>query len=348
MRNHLLQHTHAIHRQRGFSLIELMVALVLGLVIVGGVINIFITNQQTFRTNNDLGRLQENARISFEQMAREVRQAGGNLCGTPLVSNVLNDKTTNWASNWSAGAVQGFDGNQAATGIVSTGTATAERIIGTDAIKILSGGLNNGVMITDHEPSSAQFKVNTVNHGINDGEIVMVCDLSSAAIVQITNASPGVNFTVVHNTGTGTPGNCSKGLGFPENCSSVNGNPKTFQSGGFITTLTSGTWYIGNNGRGGRSLYRTGMGTGNNGPQEIAEGVTDMQLEYLLKTTATDTLAGNWAAATSVTNWTDKADDLVVAVRLTLTLQTLNNVGTNGQPLQRQLIHVTSLRNRSL
>lgn len=73
----ILPRTSTRRRQGGFSLIELMVALVLGLVLIGGVINIFVTNQQAFRTNENLARLQENARISFELTAREIRQAGG-------------------------------------------------------------------------------------------------------------------------------------------------------------------------------------------------------------------------------------------------------------------------------
>src|SRR3546814_5862094 len=45
-----------------------------------------------------------------------------------------------------------------------------------------------------------------------------VCS-SDLAVFQVTNAQPGTNVTIVHNTGnTATPGNCSKGLGFPTVC----------------------------------------------------------------------------------------------------------------------------------
>ena len=37
--------------QRGFTIVELMVALVLGLVLVGGVINVFVTSGQTTRVH---------------------------------------------------------------------------------------------------------------------------------------------------------------------------------------------------------------------------------------------------------------------------------------------------------
>jgi len=302
-----------------------------------------VTNQQTFKTNDDLGRLQENARIAFEQMARDVRQAGGNPCGTPLISNVLLNPTTDWKYDWAAGIVQGFNGAQAATGIVATGTATAQRVAGTDALKVLSGALNDGIIITNHDQALAKFTLNTVNHGISTGDIVMACDPNSAAITQITSANPGVTNELEHLDAIGAPSNCSKGLGFPEDCSSATGNPKTVEPGGFVTRLSTSTWYVGYNGRGGKSLYRTD----GSGPQEIAEGVVDMQLQYLLRTTATNALGTNWVDATAVASWANNAADLVVAVKLTLTLQTLTNLGTDGQPITRQLIHVASIRNRS-
>src|SRR5690606_20380365 len=130
---------HPARHQAGFSLVELMVALTLGLIIVGGVISIFVTNQQAFRTTEALSRLQENARISFELMAREVRQSGGNPCGTPLVVNVL--KTVAWSNDWNAGTVIGYTGSDDVTAIQAFNTATppdsAKRVAGTDAVKVL-------------------------------------------------------------------------------------------------------------------------------------------------------------------------------------------------------------------
>ena len=41
-------------RSRGFSLVELMVAMALGLVIVGGVVSVMIANKRSYRTNEGL------------------------------------------------------------------------------------------------------------------------------------------------------------------------------------------------------------------------------------------------------------------------------------------------------
>ncbi len=74
--------------------------------------------------------------------------------------------------------------------------------------------------------------------------------------------------------------------------------------------------------------------------EEIAEGVTDMQLTYL-ETDAAGALPTDYVSAASVTSW-----PRVNAVRVALTLQSLQKVGTDGAVLQRQMTHVATLRNR--
>ncbi|MDO9434347.1 PilW family protein [Hydrogenophaga sp.] len=325
--------------QRGFTIVELMVALVLGMVLIIGVINVFVTNQQTFRTNENLGRLQENARISFELMAREVRQAGGNLCGASLMANVLRNATTAWSSNWDAGVLQGFDGAEDATGIVTTGTAVNQRVADTDALLVLSGGMFDGRTIVSHNTATAQITLNTTSHGFAANDIVVVCDGQSAAMAEITAATSAV---VTHAIGAGAADNCSRGLGYPTDCATAAGNSRAFQAGGFVTRMSASTWYVGNNPRGGRSLYKIAS----TGTQEIAEGVRDMQLDYLLRNNATGVMDSNWVAASSITDWTPASNSQVVAVRFKLTLETQASVGTNQQPITRQLIHVVNLRNR--
>lgn len=338
-------------RQAGFGLIELMIAMTLGLFLLGGVISLFVANREAYRSHENLAHMQDNARIAFELMARELRVAGGNPCGATQMVNVLNSPASDWWSNWDAGAIQGFEITADITPIVVTGTAAGQRVDGTDAILIRSGSSDNGVVITDHNPNSAQFKVNTKDHGLEDGDIVMACDGGSGAIFQITNANSN-NVTVVHNTGGAfSPGNCSKGLGYadPPLCT-TNGTPKTFEDNGFIVQLSASFWYIGNNDRGGRSLFRIRLtsSAGNAGTttDEIAEGVRDLQIEYLTSNgTEPPTLANSYLAGSSITDWGSNAANPVVAVRMALDLESLDKVGTDGTTLKRQIMHVVSLRN---
>lgn len=97
---------------RGFTLIELMIAMVLGLVLIGGVISVLLSNQQTYRTNNALSQLQDNARTAFELLARDIRQAGSTPCGNTSVTSLL--VSLNGAGTdtyiWNANTpMQGFD-----------------------------------------------------------------------------------------------------------------------------------------------------------------------------------------------------------------------------------------------
>ena len=331
-------------RQGGFSLVELMVALTLGLVIIGGVISIFLTNQQAFRTTEGLSRLQENARISFELMSRELRQAGGNPCGTKFVTNIL--KTNDWSTDWNAGTIVGYESTADAPSI-PFGTAAAERVAGTDAIRMLGDSLSMGAGITTHTAANPLIiTLATSNAALPTNTIVLICDSNSAAIAQVSGLS-GTN-AIEFNTSGSSPGNCNTSFSYPGGCVTPTPTQKTFTANGFVSALSAGIWYVGNNGRGGRSLYRRDRGTS----VEVAEGVVNMQIQYLLRTepippATTFTLATNWVDADSITNWTTSAAaPQVVGLRIRLTLETVNRVGTNQDTIQREMVYVVNLRNR--
>lgn len=309
--------------QRGLGLIELMISMVLGLLVVGGAISVFLSSQQTYRATESLARVQESGRVAFELMAREVREAAGNACGNNLpTANVLNGGGT-WWSNWQDG-VRGYENGGLA------GSAA-----GTDAIDLTSA-VSGGVTVVDTpSTTSANFKVNTNDHNIEDGDILMVCDYTQASIFQATNVNSS-NVTIVHNTGGSvSPGNCTKSLGLPVNCG-PHGSPKIYGPNSKIVQLKASRWYVADNGRGGRSLYRAQMDQGVMGDaEEITQGIQDMQLQYLLAG------ANQYVDAGAGLDW-----GKVIAVRIVLTVQSADDVGTDGEPLQRTVEHVVTLRNR--
>lgn len=332
-------------RELGFSLVELMIALVLGLVIISGVTGVFLSNKQSYRTNNALSQVQENSRIAFELLARDIRQAGLTGCGnTGRVANVVNNSTSNWWSNFN-NALRGYDDDQIDPA-VATSSVVAERVAGTDSIQLM-GISNGGLSVVTHNPTSARFAINQASGDLASGDIIVVCDPDHAAIMQVTTYNNDVN--VVHNTGTGTPGNCSKGLGFPTDCSSTNGNGYQFGANSQLSKLAAVDWYIGNNPQGGRSLYqltlRNNSGTLATAAQEMVRNVTDMQIQYLVSGSA------GFIDADAVTNWSAPAPGGVgvVSVRVTLTLEGVEQrAGTDAQPITRQLTTTLSLRNRLL
>lgn len=327
MSSHRQLARHGRRHIRGLGLVELMISLVLGLIVVGAAGGIFLSNQQTYRATENLGRIQENARIAFELMAREVREAGGNACSKGIpVANVLKNSAANWWSNWGNG-VLGYDNG-----------ALAGSAAGTDAIELMSS-TSSGVSVTEHTPHSAQFKVNTKDHGIEDGDVLMVCDYTQASIFQVSNAN-STNVTIVHNTGLGN--NCTKALGLPlpPTCGAPKGEVwKTYNVNSTLAKLEAARWYVADNGRGGRSLYRVRMDKAVAQPaEEITEGVRDMQIEYLRPGTTSYVAAGAVAAA----EWPN-----INAVRITLGLEGGDRVGTDAATLKRTLVHVVTLRNRN-
>jgi prepilin-type N-terminal cleavage/methylation domain-containing protein len=61
--------------QRGVSLIELMVALVIGLFLIFGAVTIYQQSRATLRTTEAVARLQEVARLAFDVLEADVRMA---------------------------------------------------------------------------------------------------------------------------------------------------------------------------------------------------------------------------------------------------------------------------------
>ncbi|RCS31264.1 prepilin-type N-terminal cleavage/methylation domain-containing protein [Rhodanobacter denitrificans] len=327
----------------GFTLIELMVAMLLGLIVIAGVASVFLANQRTYRTNQALGDVQDGSRIAFELLARDIRNAGLNPCNNgDRMGNVLNNSGTDWWANWS-NAVHGYSGSQGdpATGGVF-GTGVGQRVAGTDSMQVL-GAVDGGMSVaTDNEPA-ANFKLNDKTTNLQSGDIVIVCDPDHAVLVQISNYNNS-NVTFVHNTGNAVnPGNCSKGLGYPSDCSSTNGNLYQFGANSQIAKLGAADWYVGNNPVGGRSLYRVALAAPDakenvslGTPQEMVRNVNGMVINYHARGGTA------FVTASSIGNWA-----VVDAAQITLTLQSADQrAGTDTRPLVRSFTATTTVRNR--
>lgn len=65
-----------IQRMRGFSLIELMVSMVIGLIMLLAVSYFLLGSQRSSQSHDDSSRMQENARNVLDSMGRAIRQAG--------------------------------------------------------------------------------------------------------------------------------------------------------------------------------------------------------------------------------------------------------------------------------
>src|SRR5207245_5649860 len=80
-----------VRRQSGFSLVELMIAMTLGLILSVIIGNVFLGAKESYRTTEDLSRLQENARFAVTHLGRIIRMAS-------YVSNPVNIAATRAAT----------------------------------------------------------------------------------------------------------------------------------------------------------------------------------------------------------------------------------------------------------
>jgi type IV pilus assembly protein PilW len=322
-------------------LIELMVALVLGLVVVGAAVSVVLANKQSYRTNEALSQVQESARTAFELLARDLRQAGMSGCDrSGRIANVLLPNAAWWQTWFGLRGVAGDESDPA----VATGTAVAERVAGTDSIQ-LQGIEGAGLTVQSHDPVSATFKISATTSGLALGDVLIACDFNHSALFQVSGYDSS-NGRVVHDAGGGSPGNCSKGLGYPTDCSSNSGNVYAFGPNAQIARFTTVDWYVGNNGRaseGGRSLYRRRLGAAAVVmAEEIVSGVSDMQVRYRLE--GSDSFVA--ASAVGAGNWSS-----VNALTITLTMDSVDarvstDAGANSGRLQRAFTNVVTLRNR--
>ncbi|MGC4010354.1 MAG: prepilin-type N-terminal cleavage/methylation domain-containing protein [Pseudomonas sp.] len=63
-------------RQRGLSLIELLVAMALGLLLLAGVIQVVLSSKRSYQSGVALAELQESGRFALEVVAQDLRNAG--------------------------------------------------------------------------------------------------------------------------------------------------------------------------------------------------------------------------------------------------------------------------------
>lgn len=82
----------------GFSLVELMISIVVGLIVIAGVISIFSSAIKSYSDNLKMTRLNQELRVVMDMMVRDIRRAGywGNALS---VASTTNPNTFNTGTN---------------------------------------------------------------------------------------------------------------------------------------------------------------------------------------------------------------------------------------------------------
>jgi len=288
---------------KGFSLVELMVAVTIGLIILVSVSAIFITSKKSYSVQDRLARLQENARFAMQYIMKDVRMAGYYGCLTDFeIGTVANPGTVTSSLNPVPG-VSSFvmnlpiEGLKAGTSTwhpslniaMPTGTtsvtskestcpgAVGSRCTNTDAIAVLLAnpsdtspdGVANPhglqIMAEMADETSPITVAATTLVKVND--IVTVSDCSSADVFQVTGiTSSGGNSVISHAAiSTPSPGNSTGTLGHQYK-----------PSEGKLIKFVYRRYYIGTGSSGLPALFRDGT----EGQQEIVEGIENMQILY--------------------------------------------------------------------
>src|ERR1700720_4456827 len=66
----------ARHGQRGFTLVEILIALTIGLFLMGALLTIVQTNRRVFGEQNQLAQMQDNERMAMTMMGDVIQSAG--------------------------------------------------------------------------------------------------------------------------------------------------------------------------------------------------------------------------------------------------------------------------------
>jgi type IV pilus assembly protein PilW len=329
-------------RQRGMTLVELMVAMVLGLIFIGGAVSLTLANRRSYSTNEGLSQVQEGGRTAFELLARDIRQAGISGCdNSGRIANVLDTTAgTEWWQAWFG--IRGYGGAQASTG-AAFGATRGDRVAGTDSIQT-QGIQGLGLTVESHDPVAADLLINAGATDIVTGDVMIACDFDHATIFQVSSYDAG-NVALTHNIGVAAPGNCSAGLGFPTVCTAT-GTAYAFVRNSLLGRFGATEWYIGRSGRAtdsGRSLFRRRLGNGGvEVTEEVVADVTEMVITYRVG----DADEFEAAPVLAAGDWAD-----VNAVRIELTVNSADarvstDASVNNGRLERSFTQVIALRNR--
>lgn len=368
----------------GFSLVELMIALLLGLFLMLVLIQFFLGNRQTYVVNEGLARLQETGRFGIEAIKREVRETGAHgFCVGGRELPIRNHLNT------CPGLYDGiFDADRPIGGLEYIGTAPGQSfVIPNDAdpagattnqwsstsmtMSQLPSQLSGRVMpfsdvlvvrspevlpgvtaVGNTQVNSAALNL-TAAHGVAQNSIVLITNCATGAdLFQNVNAPTATSFSRGNAPSCAPSGPGNRSLDWS---TQYGGSLQAFR-------MRSTAFFVGRNTLTGQpGLYRLVFSNGSQDFQEIVDGVESMQILYGYSrpgSQSTGQGVTDWLTADQVPDWS-----LVIAVRIALLARSADRVpgfeqsdgfvllGTNaeagGDGIMRRVFTTTiTLRNR--
>jgi type IV pilus assembly protein PilW len=272
-------------RQRGLTLIELMIALAVGLLIVAALGYLFVGNRQAFRVQDSLARLQENGRYALEVLGQDLRQAGYIGCaevgtgpGRVAVNVVANPALTANQDNLIGGTEGGAAGADELTLWRVDGRGATVSMTAKDAPLVIP-------------PSPRQYAA---------GSPFLVADCQNADLFRASALVKTDATAIAHaDTYNSSVYNSSAELS------------KAYGAAALVFPFEVIAYRIQTNPAGNPGLFRVVNGTA----QEVVENVKDLQIVYGVDANG-DGAVDAYRPADQVTDWTR-----VLAVRVSLLLR---------------------------
>ncbi len=276
-----------VSTQKGLSLIELMVAMLLALILIGGVVQIFISSRVTYSTTSALSEVQEGGRFGSEFLSFDIRNSSyKGECGSGTIDN-LTGFGTDVRFDLDKG-LQGWDSSQAT---LPTWFDPTNRLAGTDMVLLLHAVNTAGVTV---DPSNVTDRTGTTITLTEPSEI------ASGTVIVVSNT---MNCEMFINQSDSTLAELSRPAGV-ESKHDYAGDTAVYK-------FQSAIYYI-KAGAAGEvpSLYRIRFNNGSAGsdPELLVEGVQNMQIQYALGN-AQHVITGNYLNANELaeTDWANVA-----------------------------------------
>jgi len=316
-----------------------MIALVVGAALLAIVVRMAAGTLATYRSDEYLARLQENARYALEQIGFSGRMAGFSGCAR-AINNLLDTSSAAYepalydllplnvgdpprsVSGWEYDSTGDGDDYAIATldpdGAAPDDWSDADAndlvddlqnlvIPGTDVLVLKHAEQVLSVGATGNTPADAASISLSGASGVNQNALILVTDCQGSDLFQNRAAN---NASTLSRGSGGSPGNVPPST----NLSHAYGPDME------IYTFAVEVYYVGRGASGEPALFRRSYASGGSGDtQEIVEGVENMQVIYGEDTDG-DSLADVYRIATDVGNWGS-----VVALRVGLLLRTVES-----------------------
>ena len=301
-------------RQIGFSLVELIIALALGLLLTLGVTQIYLSGNQTYRQTQGLAHAQESTRFVSSVLMPDFRSAGSFGClaemGRPL-DQVVDNRLKGNLPVLLTQAVRGWEYSNTGPG----DTITLAGTLSTPATGNWKSGSAGAALPADLKGSV-----------VTNSDVIIVNALTPLTVpVKAANPQNGNSINLEDNSGIpvnrvvlATLGDCSEGELFQKS-NNANSSALTM-AGGNITPgndghnfnlayepetrvyeFTAMAYYIGKGTNGEPALFRRLM-TPLQPPQELVSGVETLQILYGVNTNGTSA-ADTYLPADEVDDW---------------------------------------------